>query len=39
MIPNGNTRIAAGDKVLILSLLSSAGALESLISKGRSHSL
>ena len=37
-IPNGNTRIAAGDKVLILSLLSSTGALENLLS-GASHTL
>ncbi|MBR5731492.1 MAG: NAD-binding protein, partial [Firmicutes bacterium] len=38
-IPNGSTKIQEGDKVLILSLLSSSGALESLLSKGRSTSL
>ena len=36
MVPNGSTQIAPGDKVLILSMLSSAGELESLLSKGRS---
>ena len=39
MIPNGSTKIQAGDKVLILSMLSSAGELERLISKGRSFTL
>lgn len=35
-IPNGSTKIQEGDKVLILSLLSSSGALENLLSKGKS---
>ena len=38
-IPNGSTNIREGDKVLILSLLSAAGALESLLHKSRSTSL
>ena len=36
MVPNGSTKIEPGDKVLVLSMLSSAGELESLLSKGRS---
>ena len=36
MVPNGSTKIEPGDKVLILSMLSSAGELESLLSRGRS---
>ncbi|MBO4819628.1 MAG: NAD-binding protein, partial [Firmicutes bacterium] len=35
IIPNGNTQIAAGDKVVILSLLSAGGELESLLTKGQ----
>ena len=35
-IPNGSTKIQEGDKVLILSLLSASGALENLLSKGKS---
>ena len=35
-IPNGSARIQEGDKVLILSLLSSSGALENLLSRGKS---
>ncbi len=38
-IPNGSTRIMAGDKVLILTLLSSSGALENLLVGGKSHVL
>ena len=36
MVPTGSTKIEPGDKVLILSMLSSAGELESLLSRGRS---
>ena len=39
MVPNGSTKVQPGDKVLILSMLSSAGELESLLSKGRSSKL
>ena len=39
MIPSGSTKINPGDKVVILSMLSSSGSLESLISKGRSFTL
>ncbi len=35
IIPNGKTQIAAGDRVLILSLLSSSGELEALLTKGQ----
>ena len=38
-IPNGTTRITAGDKVLILSLLSSTAALENLLSGKATHVL
>ena len=39
MIPNGSTKILPGDKVLILSMLSSSGELESMFYKSRSHSM
>ena len=39
LIPTGNTRILPGDKVVILSLLSSAGSVEALLSKGSAHAL
>ena len=39
MVPNGSTQIQPGDRVLILTMLSSAGELESLLSKGRSSKL
>ena len=38
-IPSGSTKVEAGDKVLILSLLASAGSLESLLTRSRSTSL
>ena len=36
IIPNGKTQIAAGDKVILLSLLSAGGELESLLIKSQS---
>lgn len=36
IIPNGKTQIASGDKVILLSLLSAAGSLESLLTKSQS---
>ena len=35
IIPNGKTQIAAGDKVVILSLLSAGGELEALLTNGQ----
>ncbi len=39
IIPTGRTRIAEGDQVIILSLLSSMPSLEGLLNKGRSHTM
>ena len=36
IIPNGKTQVAAGDKVVLLSLLSSRGELEALLTKSQS---
>lgn len=36
IIPNGKTQVAAGDKVILLSLLSSRGELEALLTKSQS---
>ncbi len=36
IIPNGNTQISAGDRVILLSLLSAGGELESLLTKASS---
>ncbi len=36
IIPNGSTQVADGDRVVLLSLLSSEGELESLLSKSQS---
>ena len=38
-IPNGSTKIVPGDKVLLLSMLSASGELESMLQKTRSHTL
>ena len=35
IIPNGKTQVSAGDKVVILSLLSAGGELEALLTKGQ----
>lgn len=39
LIPTGSTRILPGDRVIILSLLSSTGSLEALLSRGSAHSM
>ena len=39
LIPTGNTRIRPGDKVILLSLLSSTGSLEALLSRGSAHAM
>ncbi|MDO5444652.1 MAG: Trk system potassium transporter TrkA [Eubacteriales bacterium] len=39
IIPSGTTVIQAGDRVVIFSMLTSAGPLESLLSKGNPHTL
>ena len=39
MIPTGNTRIQPGDKVILLSLLSSTGSVEALLSRGSTHTM
>ena len=36
IIPNGKTQVATGDKVILLSLLSSTGEMEALLSKSQS---